>query len=57
MRLSNAVQTVWDAEAIDTSHLGFPPIQKIATIHASSGLIREIAIKGSERNCCCWFAM
>jgi hypothetical protein len=40
MRPSNAVRTVWDAEAIDTSHLGFRPIQKIATIHASSGFIR-----------------
>src|SRR5262245_48469894 len=39
---SNAVRTVWDAEAIDTSHLGFRPIQKIATIHASSGFIRGI---------------
>src|SRR5262249_25485616 len=36
------VRTVWDAEAIDTSHLGFRPIQKIATIHASSGFIRGI---------------
>ena len=27
MRPSNAVRTVWDAEAIDTSHLGFRPIQ------------------------------
>jgi hypothetical protein len=26
-------------ETIDTSHLGFRPIQKIATIPASSGLI------------------
>jgi hypothetical protein len=42
MRPSNAVRTVWDAEAIDTSHLGFRPIQKIATIHASSGFIRGI---------------
>jgi hypothetical protein len=42
MRPSNAVRTVWDAEAIDISHLGFRPIQKIATIHASSGLIRGI---------------
>ena len=37
MRPSNAVRTVWDAGAIDTSYLGFRPIQKIATIHASSG--------------------
>jgi hypothetical protein len=44
MRPSNAVRTVWDAEAIDTSHLGFRPIQKIATIHASSGFIRGIPI-------------
>jgi hypothetical protein len=42
MRPSNAVRTVWNAEAIDTSHLGFRPIQKIATIHASSGFIRGI---------------
>src|SRR5262249_53685524 len=35
MRPSNAVRTVCDAEAIDTSHLGFRPIQKIATIHTS----------------------
>jgi hypothetical protein len=45
MRLSNAVRTVWDAEAIDTSHLGFRSIQKIATIHASSGFIRGIQIE------------
>jgi len=45
MRPSNAVRTVWDAEAIDTSHLGFRPIQKIATIHASSGFIRGIPIE------------
>jgi hypothetical protein len=45
MSPSNAVRTVWDAEAIDTSHLGFWPIQKIATIHASSGLIRGIPIE------------
>src|SRR5215471_9295163 len=42
MRPSNAVRTFWDAEAIDTSHLDFRPIQKIATIHASSGFIWEI---------------
>src|SRR5262249_27021200 len=42
MRPSNAARTVWDAEAIDSSHLGFRPIQKIATIHASSGFIRGI---------------
>src|SRR5262249_16450475 len=41
MRPSNAVRTVWDAEAIDISHLGFRPIQKIATIHASSGSFGE----------------
>jgi len=45
MRPSNAVRTVWNAGAIDTSHLGFRPIQKIATIHASSGFIREIPTK------------
>jgi len=45
MRPSHAVRTVWDAEAIDTSHLGFRPIQKIATIYASSGLIRGIPTK------------
>ena len=49
MRPSNAVRTVWDAEAIDTSHLGFRPIQKIATIHASSGFIRGIPIEGPKR--------
>ena len=38
----NAVRTVWNAGAIDTSHLGFRPIQKIATIHSSSGFIRGI---------------
>jgi hypothetical protein len=48
MRPSNAVRTVWDAEAIDTSHLGFRPIQKIATIHASSGFIRGIPIKAGR---------
>jgi hypothetical protein len=42
MRPFNAVRTVWDAEAIDTSQLGFRPMQKIATIHASSGFIRGI---------------
>jgi hypothetical protein len=48
MRPSNAVRTIWNAEAIDTSHLGFRPIQKIATIHASSGFIRGIPdTKGS----------
>src|SRR6516225_3692604 len=45
MRPSNAVRTVWNAGAIDTSHLGFRPIQKIATIHASSRFIRGIPIK------------
>jgi hypothetical protein len=48
MRPSNAVRTVWDAEAIDTSHLGFRPIQKIATVHASSGFIRGIPIQLSS---------
>jgi hypothetical protein len=33
MRPLNAVPTLWDPEAIDTSHLGFRLIQKIATIH------------------------
>ena len=47
MRPSNAVRTVWDAEAIDTSHLGFRPIQKIATIHASSEFIRGIPNESS----------
>jgi len=42
MRPSNAVRTVWDAKAIDTSHLGFRSIQKIATIHATSAFIRGI---------------
>src|SRR5262245_11964600 len=42
--LSNAVRTVWNAGAIDTSHLGFRPIQKIATIHVSSGFIRGLPI-------------
>ena len=32
-----------------TSHLGFRPIQKIATIHASSGFIRGIPIEGPKR--------
>ena len=41
MRPSNAVRTVWNAGAIDTSHLGF----RIATIHASSGFIRGIPTK------------
>ena len=45
MKPSNAVRTVWHAEAIDTSHLGFRSIQKIATIHASSGFIRGIPSK------------
>ena len=48
MRPYNAVRTVWDAEAIDTSHLGFRPIQKIATIHASSGFIRGIPTEGAS---------
>jgi len=39
------VRTVWDADAIDTSYIGFRPIQKIATIHASSGFIRGIRTK------------
>src|SRR5262249_58578496 len=47
---SNAVRTVWDAEAIDTSHLGFRPIQKIATIHASSGFIWGIPIQMFHRH-------
>jgi hypothetical protein len=42
MRPSNAVRTVRDAETIDTPHLGFRSIQKIATIHATSGFIRGI---------------
>jgi Short C-terminal domain len=33
--------------AIDTSHPGFRPIPKIATIHASSGFIRGIPDVGS----------
>ncbi len=45
MRPSNAVRTVWNAGAIDTSHLRFRPIQKIATIHANSGFIRGIPLK------------
>jgi len=48
MRPSNAVRTVWNAGAVDTLHLGFRPIQKIATIHASSGFIRGIPIQGSN---------
>src|SRR5262249_46226545 len=32
-------------EAIDTSSIGFRPIQKIAPIHASSGFIRGIPTK------------
>jgi len=48
MRPSNAVRTVWDAEAIDTSHLGFRPIQKIATVQASSGFIWGIPINACE---------
>jgi hypothetical protein len=47
MRPSNAVRTVRDAETIDTPHLGFRSIQKIATIHASSGFIRGIPNNGS----------
>jgi len=38
----NSAIALCDAEAIDTSHLSFRPIQKIATIHASSGFIRGI---------------
>jgi hypothetical protein len=45
MRPTNAVRTVWDAEAIDTPHIGFRPNQKIATIHPSSGFIRGIPIE------------
>jgi hypothetical protein len=41
MRPSNAVRTVWNAEAIVTSHL-LPSNPEIATIHASSGFIRGI---------------
>ena len=37
-------------EAIDTSHLGFRPIQKIPTIHASSGFIRGIPIEASFKS-------
>jgi len=40
MRPSNAVRTVWNGGAIGTSHPGFRPIQKIATIDASSAFIR-----------------
>src|SRR5262249_48079722 len=39
MRPSNAVRTVWSAGVIDTSHLGFQPVQKTPTIHVSSGFI------------------
>jgi hypothetical protein len=38
-----ATRTLVQAQLIDTSHIR--PIQKIATIHASSGLIRGIPIK------------
>ena len=51
MRPSNAVRTVWDAEAIDTSHLGFRPIQKIATVHASSGFIRGTPVEKDNVRC------
>jgi len=37
-----------NAEAIDTSHIGFRPIQKIATIRASSGFIRGIPTQISK---------
>ena len=49
--------------AIDTSHLGFRPIQKIATIHASSGLAgfygtgtnnREVSRESSRDQFGCW---
>jgi len=50
MRPSNAVRTVWDAEATDTSHLGFRPIVRIATIHASSGFIQGIPTKALPGN-------
>jgi len=42
MRPSNAVRTVWNAEAIDTSHLGFRPIQKIATILTAGMPVKPI---------------
>jgi len=44
MRPSHTVRTVWDAEAIDTSQLGFRPIQKIATIHARQDSSGEFCI-------------
>src|SRR5262245_51293255 len=49
---SNAVRTVWDAGAVDTLHLGFRPIQKIATIHASSEFIRGIPTKAVDQLFC-----
>src|SRR5262245_7573425 len=49
---SNAVRTVWNAGAVDTLHLGFRPIQKIATIHASSGFIRGIPTKAVDQLFC-----
>jgi hypothetical protein len=54
MRLSNAVRTVWDAEAIDTSHLGFRPIQKLlpsTPVQGSFGesRLRDTAVVGVGR--------
>jgi len=45
MRPSNAVRTVWDAEAIDTSHLGFRPSRKLLPSTPVWGSFGESRVK------------
>jgi arylsulfatase A-like enzyme len=46
MRPSNAVRTVWDAEAIDTSQLGFGQSRKLLPSTPVRGSFRESRMKG-----------
>src|SRR5215472_9043479 len=45
MRPSNAVRTVWDAEAVDTSHLGFRPSRKLLPSTPVRGSFGESRLK------------
>ena len=48
MRPSNAVRTVWDAEAIDTSHLGLRPSRKLLPSTPVRGSFGESRIKAPK---------
>ena len=48
IRPSNAIRTPRMATAGRTWQLGFQPVQKMPTIHASSGFIRGIPVRGQS---------